>query len=73
MGAVYAINPCSEATVRELLKRIDPAPVQQYDIDRVKALPSPIPHVDAVEASHPDPDDPGNDEDDEENWQEPQT
>ncbi len=52
VGAIYAINPCSEQTVRALLKRLDAAPIQEYEIDRVKALPAAV-----QDAEYPDPED----------------
>ena len=41
VGAIYDLTPCSEATVRAILKSIEPAPVQQYELNRIKLLKAP--------------------------------
>jgi hypothetical protein len=38
VGAIYSINPCTEKTVRAVLKTMQTAPISSYDMDRMKML-----------------------------------
>jgi len=35
---IYDITPCSETTIRAMLKNIEPSPVQQYELKRLEIL-----------------------------------
>jgi hypothetical protein len=43
VGAIYDITPCSEETVNAILETIEPAPIQQYELNRIKLLKAPEP------------------------------
>ena len=53
VGAIYAINPCTEDTVRKVLQTMDAEPLSPYDLNRVEMLTAAPaePVVDSMENS----------------------
>jgi hypothetical protein len=50
VGSIYAINPCSEETVRAILIKLGAGPVQEYIGPTIRALPASSPAEEATES-----------------------
>ncbi len=48
VGSIYAINPCAENVVRNILREISAGPIQEYVMPTIKALP-PAGAIDAAD------------------------